>query len=186
MCFWTGWRVRWGISTKTFYPEIRPELTGKSCHLRTTQSGVYRNQKVVFVTRSARDQLGKEEQHIRIDRLNCYSTQGTAIEVIQHTRHWVITGIPFPLHIPPVWQRVTHGPSDRPEAEAIMKSTSESSCTAIVTGIHLSLRHSNIPVHIPDSLETVLMDWLHIFLSIVDCVDCVVIKQSSVKWQWRA
>lgn len=50
-----------------------------------------------------------------------------------------------PLHIPPVWQWATHGPSDRPVDKAIMKSTSESSCTAIVTGIHLLLRHSNIP-----------------------------------------
>jgi len=41
----TGRRVRWGTCTNKFFPEIWPEPTGKSCHLHTTQSGVYRNQK---------------------------------------------------------------------------------------------------------------------------------------------
>ena len=121
----------------------------------------------VFVMCSAWDWLRKEEQLIRIDKLNCYSTQGTATEVIQQRRYRAITGIrrqkgsslstavhrnhtkmssvPFPATHSSVWQWATYSPSDRPEAEAIMKSTSESSCTAIVTGIHLSLRHSNIP-----------------------------------------
>ena len=122
---------------------------------------------VVFVMCSAWDRLRREEQLIRIDRLNCYSTQGTATEVIQQTRYRAITGtrrqkgsspstavhrnhtkmssVPFPATHSSVWQWATHGSSDRPETEAIMKSTSESSCTAIVTGIHLLLRYSNIP-----------------------------------------
>ena len=49
--------------------------------------------KVVFVTCSKQDRLRMGEQFIRIDRLTCYLTQGTAIDVIQQTRHWDITGI---------------------------------------------------------------------------------------------